>query len=223
MSRVSSRVSNELEARLFLRRANPTNDPPLLCAVATFLLKRSTASRIKSDYAYPCVALRKNINAKHGSVPCSPPELVPLSPLTQRRIDWTREKLIREPSRRWYCNCAGFSRSSDFFFGLWLPPWIKVNVHFRFCTLRKDRRKTRLFFFFNVYAVAAFLLQRSTDVANQVRFSHREFALCKNILKREVLLSSSSVLDFVSNRGWFALKYPRSKRRAGITTSFHSK
>ena len=48
-SSVSSRVSNELVARLFLRRANPTNDLPLLCAVATFLLKRSTASRIESD------------------------------------------------------------------------------------------------------------------------------------------------------------------------------
>ena len=76
MSCVSSRVSNELAARLFLRRANPTNDPPLLCAVATFLLKWLTASRIKSDYAYPCVTLCKNIDAKHGSVPCSSSELV---------------------------------------------------------------------------------------------------------------------------------------------------
>ena len=48
-SHVASRVSNELAARLFLRRANPTNGPPLLCAVATFLLKRSTASWIESD------------------------------------------------------------------------------------------------------------------------------------------------------------------------------
>ena len=74
--RVLSRVSIELVAWLFLRRANLKNEPPLLCAVVTFLLKRSTASRIMSDYLHLFVGLCKNINAKHCSVPCPPPELV---------------------------------------------------------------------------------------------------------------------------------------------------
>ena len=84
-------------------------------------------------------------------------------------------------------------------------------MHFCFCTLRKDRRKTRLFFFFNVYAVVAFLLQRSTDIANRSKWLNIETSTTvRNTSCRTDFASATPLLSFCGDRFFgsdFSLEY----------------
>ena len=93
-SHVSSRVSNELAARLFLRRGNPTNDPPLLCAVATFLLKQSTALWVWYTHIHVLHSAKilTRLCSLYSAGTCVSPS---------HHIDWTPEKpVIIEPLLR---------------------------------------------------------------------------------------------------------------------------